>query len=287
MIFFNLRGLLGMLLGGLAAWAVIGLFPVPLTTGCQLSYGLLIFALVSSLFALSTDRCDRPGLWQAYRVNCITFYNPAFGQPIPGEVGWNPERRLAVLIWPLAFGPFIMLAVALIVWAVDLFQGVHLAEQSDYVNYAMASLAAVVIAAVYASLTSTLRRLPSSRPGPSARAMSIEVPPTTHVGRIGAAIRSGSTPEAPNRWPASFLIPIGAGGLAFNYFFAFARSEVRFLVLLACPLLLTMGLGTLLDPRILWSLRAEGRIYPWSVRALGGLLALAGLAIGVLLIFVA
>src|SRR5438105_1903248 len=114
MVFFNLRGVFVLLFACTMAWLAVAF--LPLTIGYQIFYGLLIAALVSSLVSLATDRCDRPGLWQGYRVNCIHFFYPAMGQSIPDDVGVNSERRVAVFGGPLAGGPALLLLTVLIFW---------------------------------------------------------------------------------------------------------------------------------------------------------------------------
>ncbi len=281
---FNLRGVLVFLLGGMIAWLAVAL--VPLAIGYQIFYGLLIAALFSSLVSLATDRCDRPGLWQGYRVNCIQFYYPALGQQIPDDVGLNLERRLAVFGWPLAGGPTLLLVCVLMCWVVDQIQKTHTIDVVDLRNYTLASFISALIAIVFAMLTSGLRTLPRDSATSIPATAPIEVQPTTWVGTVAKAVRGGSTEHSPKRTWAYVAIVVGVAGLACNHFVASVRGQMALMILTLCPFLVSMGIGGLIDPRIIWSIRAEGRIYPWWVRAIGGFLAVSSIAISAVLILV-
>lgn len=281
MIFFNWRGIVGFSIGCAVAWVSVAFLPI--ATGYQICYGALIAVFASSLFAFATDRCDRSGLWQSYRVNSITFYYPALGQPIPEEVGINPERRLAVLMWPLAFGPVLLCLTELVFWPVDWIQETHVVNANDLVWYTLVSFFSAAAALTFGRFTTGMRAIQRAEVEPHHSDGFIEVRPTTIVGRVAVLARGGSTANRPSRRPALVATTFGVIGLAYNHFGAEVEHQITFLAVVVCPVLVLMGIGGLIDPRITWSTRAEGRHYPFAVRAAGALLLILSFSVSVTL----
>jgi hypothetical protein len=143
-----------------------------------------------------------------------------------------------------------------------------------------------LIATGFAILTKDLRRLPQAPVALMQTTTPIEVQPTTLVGGVASAVRGGSTAQAPTRRWAYCATAGGAIGRVCNHFLADVKGQLTLLILVICPFILLMGTASLIDPRIMWSIRAEGRNYPWPVRAIGGVLALSSVAISAVLILV-
>jgi len=77
---------------------------------------------------------------------------------------------------------------------------------------------------------------------------------------------------------------IGAGLLAINHFSAARDGAIWIFILFLAPMFTLLGLGGLVDPRILWSIGPRGKLLPKGVRLLGAGLAVAGIAVSAALI---
>jgi hypothetical protein len=281
-IFFNLRGVVVLVLGSVTAWLAVAFLPIALSY--QFFYGLLIAALASSLVALATDRCDRHGFWQGYRAAWMQFIS-FFGPAVPEDVGINSERRLAVFGGPLVFGPLLVLSIVLIVWVVDRFQADPFVNIYNLGIFTFASLVSVAVWALFAYLTSSVRTIQGSADFPDCPIAPIEIEPTVRAGVTANATPYSNTVRTPNRKAALMAMVLAAVGLAANHLLPDVRRNMLGLMIqFSCPLLLLMGAGSLIDPRIAMSIRAEGRDYPWYLRTIGILLTITSLAISAVLI---
>ena len=285
MVFFNPVGLLIAVVSGVCVLFGIVALPgigVILPRGEEAAYAIVLWGWMTSLLALTWDRCDLHGLWRSYRVNTSQFFYHAFGEPLPSGVLWNPYRRLAVFIWPLALSPMIVLAVAIATWAVDTFRGLGFAAPHTHAVFCTGSATAFLAAWLYAHLTRSLRICPSIDGLPEGEMQ--QPPPTTAVGQVAQAIRGNDSPAAPTRRTPLISFLIGVFALAFNHYLKMSDGKGHLLLTLLGPLLVFMGLGGLIDPRVMWSLRAQGRMYPWRVRGFGAMLAAASVAVAAYLV---
>ena len=286
MAFFNLAGLL--IAVGCGVCVVFGIEALPrvgviLSRGEDAAYTIVLWGWITSLLALTWDRCDLQGLWRSYQVNTSQFFMHALGQPLPPGVQWNPHRRLAVFMWPLALSPIIVLAVAVVTWAVDTFRGLGFAAPHTHAVFCAGSAAAFLAAWLYAHLTRSLR-ICAPIDGLAEHGMQ-QPPPTTAVGQIAQAVRGDDSPAAPTRRTPTILFLGGLFALTFSHYLIVSGEKGYLLLTLLAPSMVFMGLGGLVDPRIIWSCRAEGRMYPWWVRGFGAMLTAAGIGVGAYLVF--
>jgi hypothetical protein len=92
--------------------------------------------------------------------------------------------------------------------------------------------------------------------------------------------------------PPSYARPMAAGmalaaavGLALNHFVA-DLGMANLLILALCPIALALGIGGLVEPKVLWSMGKHGENLPVEYKVIGGVLGAAGLLLGLALIFV-
>jgi len=285
MVFFNPVGLLIAVVSGMCVLFGIVALPgigVNLSPGEEGTYIIVLWGWMTSVLALTWDRCDVRGLWRSYHVNASQFYIHVFGQRLPRSMQWNPHRRLAVFIWPLALSPIIVLAVAVVTWAVDTFRGLGFAAPHTHAVFCAGSLVAFLAAWLYAHLTRRLR-ICASMDGLSEGQMQ-QPPPATIVGQVAQAVRGNDSPAAPTRRTPLIMFLVGVFALAFNHYLKMSDGKGHLYLTLLAPHPVFLGLGGLIDPRVIWSLRAEGRIYPWRVRGFGVLLTVASMAVAVYLV---
>ena len=81
------------------------------------------------------------------------------------------------------------------------------------------------------------------------------------------------------------LAAAGAIGLLLNHWLAESQNTVRLLLLLLCPLALFLGLGGIIEPKILWSMGKYGKLLPIKYKLLGGVLGAAGVVVTLILVF--
>ena len=83
----------------------------------------------------------------------------------------------------------------------------------------------------------------------------------------------------PNRMVA-LLVAVFAGGLlALNHYEAMNDGKVYMMIVFLMPLFFLLGIGGLIDPRIIWSIGPKGQHFPMRIKVIGGLLAIAGMLV--------
>lgn len=92
--------------------------------------------------------------------------------------------------------------------------------------------------------------------------------------------------------PPSYARPVAAAmaaaattGLLLNHFVA-DLGMANLLILALAPIALALGLGGIVEPKVLWSLGKHGADLPMEYKVIGGVLGAAGLLLGLALIFV-
>jgi hypothetical protein len=91
------------------------------------------------------------------------------------------------------------------------------------------------------------------------------------------------TPPLHPRLVALLVFALGVVGMAINEWMSAARSEVYLIAILACPTMVLLSAGGLVDPRVLWSLGPHRKNHPMAVRVVGIALLVLGLACSVCL----
>ena len=91
--------------------------------------------------------------------------------------------------------------------------------------------------------------------------------------------------------PYARPVAIGMGaaaaiGLLVNHFAGESLGGGRLLLLCMGPMALLLGIGGAVEPKIVWSLGNYGQHLPLMYKVIGGCLAVAGLLVTLLLIFV-
>jgi hypothetical protein len=84
---------------------------------------------------------------------------------------------------------------------------------------------------------------------------------------------------------AAGLVAAGVLGLVLNHFVSDRQSVASLLMLCFAPLGLFLGLGGLVEPRIMWSVGKYGKHLPVKFKIVGCVLAAAGVAVTLLLVF--
>lgn len=87
------------------------------------------------------------------------------------------------------------------------------------------------------------------------------------------------------RFIAGGLAAASAIGLLVNHWLAESQSTVRLMILCLGPLTLLLGLGGLVEPRILWSMGKYGQHLPIQYKVIGVALGAAGVALTLILVF--
>lgn len=278
MVFFNIAGAIIAIGSGVIVWGShwvmsnVGIF---LSDKETLFFVLLSWQLLSSMIALTWDRCDLHGFWRAYHAGVSQVYLPALGQPLPPGVQWNPYRRTAVFVWPLAFSPLVGFTIAAILWIVDILRHANLMSEETHAVSIATSAILVAIAWGFAMLTRKLRLCKSFEIPPASTA---EPSPPTIVGKIAQAVQGNDTAASPTRRPAFMLFVFGVFCLAFNHYLFVSEGKGHFGFTFLGPLLFFFGLGGIIDPRIIWSRRAEGQIYPKWIRLTDAMLLVVSMA---------
>ena len=100
--------------------------------------------------------------------------------------------------------------------------------------------------------------------------------------------------EAPNRAPSSFwalrkiglfLLLGGAAMLAINVFSLFTQGAVYPMAAALGPIMMSVGIGGLIDPRLYLAITKDGRDLPFRFKFIGTGFGLAGLAVSLYLTF--
>ncbi len=148
---FNWQGLVATIVVGIPAfWTLNRLEAAGWTIGPALCFLSIAMTLPLSLFAYAFDRCDRPGVLRPYWDNTLQVFAEAYGGTSPD---YNPERRTAFCLWPLAIGPYIFFMIYLGTWLYWAFTG----DATTLLPYLAFSAGSCLIAAIFGKLTETRR----------------------------------------------------------------------------------------------------------------------------------
>ena len=96
---------------------------------------------------------------------------------------------------------------------------------------------------------------------------------------------SEATPTVPpnGRLIAAGLAIASAVGLALNHLMAGSQSVVQLIILCIGPIGLFLGLGGIIEPKILWSVGKHGRQLPVVYKLIGGVLGALGVVVTIVL----
>jgi hypothetical protein len=85
---------------------------------------------------------------------------------------------------------------------------------------------------------------------------------------------------------APLIIAVLSGGiLAANHVFFLHQGKTILVIVLLAPMFLLLGVGGLVDPRLLWSIGPAGRELPLGIKLIGVGIAVAGLLVSAFLMF--
>lgn len=154
-LIFNWRGLLATVAVGVPVFMMMN----RLENGGWSVGPLLVFVAIGmtlplSLLAYTIDRCDRPGVLRPYWDNFAQECSTAFGVYEWGS--FNPDRRTAFCLWPLAVGPYIICLIYVGAWLYWAFTG----DPVTLLPYLACTAISCAIAAAYGKATERLRVLP-------------------------------------------------------------------------------------------------------------------------------
>jgi len=90
-----------------------------------------------------------------------------------------------------------------------------------------------------------------------------------------------ASPPLHPRLVALLILTLGLVGMGINEWMSEFQGEVYIIAILACPAMVSLSLGGLVDPRVLWSLGPLRREHPAGVRIAGIVLLVLGLACSV------
>jgi len=151
MFVFNWRGLFATIFVVLpTVYVVDRLEAVGWPAGALLCLLAIATTLPLSLFAYTVDRCDRPGVLRPYWANFLQACCEASGGTPPD---YNPERRTAFCLFPLAIGPYVVFLIYLGTWICWLFLG----GAATLLPYLACTAVSCFLAAVYGKLTEPRR----------------------------------------------------------------------------------------------------------------------------------
>lgn len=154
-LIFNWRGLFATIVIGFPAfWALNQLENAGWTAAPSLCFIAIAMTLPLSMFAYTIDRCDRPGALRPYWDNSIQECYAMYGYR--DEDAFNPDRRTAWCVWPLALGPYIIFLIYVGVWLYWAITG----DPLTLLPYLGCSFASCVVAAIYAKTTEWVRVVP-------------------------------------------------------------------------------------------------------------------------------
>lgn len=85
---------------------------------------------------------------------------------------------------------------------------------------------------------------------------------------------------------AAGMAAASAVGLIVNHWMAESQSTVRLMILCLGPMALFLGLGGIMEPKILWSVGKYGQSLPVKYKIIGGVLAGLGVLVTLALVFV-
>src|SRR5687768_5094934 len=88
------------------------------------------------------------------------------------------------------------------------------------------------------------------------------------------------------RLVAAGMAAASALGLIVNHFMAGSQSAVNLMILAIGPMGLLLGIGGIVEPKVIWALGKYGEHLPLKYKVIGGALGVAGVLVTLLLIFV-
>ena len=156
---FNWRGLFATIGVGVPTFYIMGRFEdAGWSVGSLLCFLAIAMTLPLSLFAYTIDRCDRPGVLLPYWDNFLQACAEAFGGTTSD---YNPERRTAFCLLPLAIGPYVVFLVYLGTWIYWACTG----DAMTLAPYLACTAASCAVAASYGKLTESRRLIILELPG--------------------------------------------------------------------------------------------------------------------------
>lgn len=152
MMFFNVRGLMGMIFG-IALTCIICsvLLNYEFSGGVAVINYVTISFFFASIYGFTLDRCEESGIFKSYEINLkhATFeYDKS-----------HPGRRLALAGFPLAAWPLFLLSLTSLLWLVDTMAGIHFAENSEYFSCWSVMLFSFAVSFIYGFLTKNTRKI--------------------------------------------------------------------------------------------------------------------------------
>lgn len=74
-------------------------------------------------------------------------------------------------------------------------------------------------------------------------------------------------------------------GLLANHFMADSQNSVSLMILALAPIALLLGIGGIVEPKVIWSLGKYGTHLPFKYKLVGGVLGVLGLVVSLVLVF--
>ncbi|MCE9556071.1 MAG: hypothetical protein K8T91_22210 [Planctomycetes bacterium] len=170
-VFFNLRGLVGIVL----AWAIA---TVPVLVAEVSGHGFsdeaalmfmpVAFGLFSSLYAFTYDRCDRRGLVGSYWLNMKNFlyatiwqhFGAPWADPHTSKFVVHPQRRLCYAICPLALNVYLVVLVSAVFWFWRISTDDLSTTHAQHFRHLLVCVVAAIFATLYALATRDHRLIP-------------------------------------------------------------------------------------------------------------------------------
>lgn len=87
------------------------------------------------------------------------------------------------------------------------------------------------------------------------------------------------------RLVAAGMMAAAAVGLLVNHFLNDSLSVARMMVLALAPACLFLGIGGIVEPKVVWAVGKYGEHLPFHFKIIGGLLAGAGVVVTLVLVF--
>jgi len=129
------------------------------STGQVLAVTIIGGALLCSLFAFTTDKCDSPGVFRPYWQNFHQASYEALGQNPPDYFIANPARVTAIFAFPLAVYPH-FLAIGMFCFAIPgMMKGKPSGFDVGLWKYLPIAMVSAAMATIYGYATSQLRQV--------------------------------------------------------------------------------------------------------------------------------
>jgi len=159
MMVFTASGILiaaASILAALLSTWIITLIDAGISKGMADIDGMAIGAFLSSVLAMTYDRCDVPGFWRAIWVSYVQAVVPLREHDERHPI--HPGRRIACFIYPLATSSTILVLAVGITWAAQLPRQHPFATNVQFQTYFTLCAVLWVVSMVYAYI-SRKRRL--------------------------------------------------------------------------------------------------------------------------------